>query len=110
MMALAVTFGSSVLLNITLTPMIVATFPILIGLGVDYALHMVNRIEEVRRKEIYKANDENERRRRLGKPPEEVPELWDPEFYRQCVLEMTRSTGVAVFFLLLPQLLVFQYL
>ena len=36
----------------TLTPMIIATFPILIGLGVDYALHMVNRIEEVRRKRI----------------------------------------------------------
>ena len=33
-MALAFTFGSSVILDITLTPMIVATFPILIGLGV----------------------------------------------------------------------------
>ena len=96
-MALAVTFGTSVLLDITLTPMIIATFPILIGLGVDYALHMVNRIEEVRRKEIDKAHDENERRRKQGKPPEEVPELWDLEFYRECVLEMTRSTGVAVF-------------
>jgi len=53
-MALAFTFGSSVILDITLTPMIVATFPILIGLGVDYALHMVNRIEEVRRKELEK--------------------------------------------------------
>ena len=51
-MALAVTFGATVLLEMTLTPMIIATFPILIGLGVDYALHMVNRIEEVRRKRI----------------------------------------------------------
>ena len=42
----AVTLGSTVLMNVTLTPMIVATFPILIGLGVDYALHMVNRIDE----------------------------------------------------------------
>ncbi|MBT60833.1 MAG: hypothetical protein CMA63_04685 [Euryarchaeota archaeon] len=97
MMALSVTFGTSVLLDITLTPMIVATFPILIGLGVDYALHMVNRIEEVRRKEIDKAHDENERRRRQGKPPLEVPDLWDIDFYRECVMEMTRSTGVAVF-------------
>lgn len=96
-MALAVTFGSSVILDITLTPMIVATFPILIGLGVDYALHMVNRIEEVRRKEIDKANNENARRRRKGEPLEPVPELWDINFYRDCVLEMTRSTGVAVF-------------
>ena len=97
LMALAITFGSSVIMDITLTPMIVATFPILIGLGVDYALHMVNRIEEVRRKEIDKAHDENERRRKRGQPPKEVPELWDLEFYKSCVMEMTRSTGVAVF-------------
>ena len=109
-MALAVTFGSSVLLNITLTPMIVATFPILIGLGVDYALHMVNRIEEVRRKELVKANDENERRRRQGKPPEEVPDLWDINFYRECVLEMTRSTGVAVFLSALTTIVGFSVL
>ena len=96
-MALAVTFGSSVILNFTLTPMIVATFPILIGLGVDYALHMVNRIEEVRRKELIKLTDENERRRRKGQSLQEVPDLWDLDFYKKCVLEMTSSTGVAVF-------------
>ncbi|MGB2373276.1 MAG: MMPL family transporter, partial [Poseidonia sp.] len=97
LMALAITFGSSVIMDITLTPMIVATFPILIGLGVDYALHMVNRIEEVRRKEMDKAHDENERRRKRGQPEQPVPELWDLEFYKSCVMEMTRSTGVAVF-------------
>jgi len=97
MMALAVTFGISVLMDVHLTPMIVATFPILIGLGVDYALHMVNRIEEVRRKKIDTCNDENERRRRQGKPPEEVPDIWDASFYKECILEMTSSTGVAVF-------------
>ena len=97
LMALAITFGSSVIMDITLTPMIVATFPILIGLGVDYALHMVNRIEEVRRKELDKAHDENERRRKRGQPDQPVPELWDLEFYKSCVMEMTRSTGVAVF-------------
>ena len=97
LMALAITFGSSVIMDITLTPMIVATFPILIGLGVDYALHMVNRIEEVRRKEIDKAHDENERRRKRGKPEQPVPDLWDLNFYKSCVMEMTRSTGVAVF-------------
>ena len=109
-MALAVTFGSSVLLDITLTPMIIATFPILIGLGVDYALHMVNRIEEVRRKEIDKAHDENERRRRQGKPPEEVPDLWDMDLYRKCVLEMTSSTGVAVFLSALTTIVGFSVL
>ncbi|MDP6334264.1 MAG: MMPL family transporter [Candidatus Poseidoniaceae archaeon] len=95
-MALAVTFGTSVILDITLTPMIVATFPILIGLGVDYALHMVNRIEEVRRKELAKIHDENERRRRKGETLNQVPDLWDLDFYKKCVLEMTSSTGVAV--------------
>ena len=59
LLALGVTFGASVVLKWTLTPMIVATFPILIGLGVDYALHMVNRIEEVRRKEIERVLEEN---------------------------------------------------
>ena len=97
LMALAITFGSSVIMDITLTPMIVATFPILIGLGVDYALHMVNRIEEVRRKEIDKAHDLNERRRKRGQPDQPVPDLWDIDFYKSCVMEMTRSTGVAVF-------------
>ena len=97
LMALAITFGSSVIMDITLTPMIVATFPILIGLGVDYALHMVNRIEEVRRKEIDKAHDLNERLRKRGQPEQPVPDLWDIDFYKSCVMEMTRSTGVAVF-------------
>ncbi|MDP6865106.1 MAG: MMPL family transporter [Candidatus Poseidoniaceae archaeon] len=96
LMALAVTFGMSVLLDMTLTPMIVATFPILIGLGVDYALHMVNRIEEVRRKRIDKAVDELERRRRKGQVPNEVPDIWDTEFYRSCVIEMANTTGIAV--------------
>lgn len=95
-MALAVTFGSTVLLDMTLTPMIIATFPILIGLGVDYALHMVNRIEEVRRKLIDEAVEEQERRRRKGLPPSEIPDMWDPDFYRSCVMEMTKTTGVAV--------------
>jgi predicted RND superfamily exporter protein len=58
---------------------------------------MVNRIEEVRRKKIDACNDENERRRRQGKPPEEVPDIWDANFYKECILEMASSTGVAVF-------------
>ena len=95
-MALAVTFGATVLFEMTLTPMIIATFPILIGLGVDYALHMVNRIEEVRRKRIDAVVEENERRRRKGLVQNDVPDMWDPEFYRSCVMEMSRTTGVAV--------------
>ena len=96
-MAIAVTFGSSVLLKMTLTPMIVATGPILIGLGVDYSLHMINRIEESRNRILDRINEENYQRRRRGEEEEEVPELWDIRLYRQAVLEMTRTTGVAVF-------------
>ena len=95
-MALSVTFGVTVLLKMTLTPMIIATFPILIGLGVDYALHMVNRIEEVRRKRIDAAVEENEKRRRKGQVQIEVPDMWDPDFYRSCVMEMSKTTGIAV--------------
>jgi hypothetical protein len=96
LMALSFTFGASVLLKLTLTPMIIATFPILIGLGVDYALHMVNRIEEVRKKRLDKAVEESESNRRKGQAITPIPEMWDPEFYRSCVMEMTRTTGVAV--------------
>ena len=97
-MALAFTFGSSVILDITLTPMIVATFPILIGLGVDYALHMVNRIEEVRRKELQKMQDENVRRKKRGEKEVKIPDLWDMDFYKKCVLEMANSTGVVFYY------------
>lgn len=95
-LALAVTFGATVFLNLTLTPMIVATFPILIGLGVDYALHMVNRIEERRRHHLDAIHNENRSRRRLGEEEQPVPDLWDAELYRTCIMEMTRTTGAAV--------------
>ena len=80
----------------TLTPMIIATFPILIGLGVDYALHMVNRIEEIRRKKVMEHDNENDRRRRNGLLPIEKPDFGTSIFYRDCVIGMTKSTGVAV--------------
>lgn len=110
LLALAVTFGASVVLKWTLTPMIVATFPILIGLGVDYALHMVNRIEEVRRKELERIFDENEKRRRQGKEQIEEPDLWDKEFYIECVTKMAGSTGVAVFLSALTTIVGFSVL
>ncbi|MCH1443443.1 MAG: MMPL family transporter, partial [Candidatus Poseidoniaceae archaeon] len=110
LLALAVTFGASVILKWTLTPMIVATFPILIGLGVDYALHMVNRIEEVRRKELERILEENERRRRQGREQLEEPDLWDKEFYIECVTKMAGSTGVAVFLSALTTIVGFSVL
>ena len=96
-MALAVTFGSSVLLKMTLTPMIVATGPILVGLGVDYSLHMINRIEESRNGILDRINETNYERRMKGLEEEKVPDIWDPVLYRQAILDMTRTTGVAVF-------------
>ena len=96
-MALAFTFGSSVILDITLTPMIVATFPILIGLGVDYALHMVNRIEEVTKKrtsENARRECSAQKKRRKGIESSQIYGIW---IYKKCVLEMASSTGVAVF-------------
>ncbi len=110
LLALAVTFGASVVLKWTLTPMIVATFPILIGLGVDYALHMVNRIEEVRRKELERIFEENLTRKRLGKDLLEEPDLWDKEFYIECVTKMAGSTGVAVFLSALTTMVGFSVL
>lgn len=96
-MALAVTFGASVMLKMTLTPMIVATGPILVGLGVDYSLHMINRIEESRNGILDRLNEDNYLRRKQGLAEEVVPDLWDPDLYRQAILEMTKTTGVAVF-------------
>mgnify|MGYP003326045074 FL=1 len=57
-MSLAVTFGSTVLFDIMLTPMIISAGPILVGLGVDYSLHLTNRIEE-NRVEILKKMEED---------------------------------------------------
>ncbi|HIC49951.1 MAG TPA: hypothetical protein EYP01_00650, partial [Candidatus Poseidoniales archaeon] len=48
LMSLAITFGITVWADIMLTPMIISVGPILVGLGVDYALHLTNRIEENR--------------------------------------------------------------
>ena len=110
LLALGVTFGASVVLKWTLTPMIVATFPILIGLGVDYALHMVNRIEEVRRKEIERVLEENNTRQRQGKELIEEPDIWDKEFYIRCVTTMASSTGVAVFLSALTTMVGFSVL
>ena len=41
--------------------------------------------------------DENLRRKSVEKKEIKVPDLWDFDFYKKCVLEMASSTGVAVF-------------
>ena len=47
------TFGLLRIFDITLTPMVVAAGPILIGIGVDYSLHITNRIVEFSKKEDF---------------------------------------------------------
>lgn len=49
LLSLIWTFGLLTLSGVTLTPMVVAAAPILIGLSVDDALHITNRIFEFRR-------------------------------------------------------------
>ena len=63
-MSLARYFGITVMANIELTPMIIAAGPILIGLGVDYALHLINRIEENRNERLEEAAEEAWREQR----------------------------------------------
>ncbi len=45
------TFGLIVLMDVMVSPIIVAAIPMLIGLGVDYSLHLSNRIAEFQREE-----------------------------------------------------------
>ena len=94
-LSLAVTFGTTVILDIMLTPMIIAAGPILIGLGVDYALHLINRIEETRNQllkdsahEVWKA----------GMDGEEVAEIdpWDKSLYLEATVHSVMTTGHAV--------------
>lgn len=95
-LALAVTFGSTVVLDLTLTPMIIATGPILIGLGVDYALHLVNRIEEARRRLLDEADAAARSAIRAGLPAPEPLDPWAPLTYRTAVIEAVMTTGHAV--------------
>ena len=63
-MSLAITFGTTVIADITLTPMIISAGPILVGLGVDYALHFTNRIEENRKELLEERLEESWKRQR----------------------------------------------
>lgn len=93
--SLAVTFGATVLLDIMLTPMIIAAGPILIGLGVDYSLHLINRIEETRNEMLEEGAEEAWRASRDGR---EVGELdpWDKELYLDATVHAVMTTGHAV--------------
>ncbi len=94
-MSLAVTFGITVMADIELTPMIIAAGPILIGLGVDYALHLINRIEEGRNERLEEAAEEAWRKQREGLQTDDL-EAWDAEVYLGATVDAVMTTGNAI--------------
>ena len=104
-MSLAITFGSTVILDIMLTPMIISAGPILIGLGVDYSLHLTNRIEEnrtnlLKSRSISVANEEQE----VSKDP------FDPEISLKSTVMAIMTTGNAILISALTTMIGFSVL
>lgn len=108
-MSLGVTFGVTVIADIMLTPMIIAAGPILIGLGVDYALHLVNRIEEERTERIEAAAERAWQAERAGEQVAEV-DPWDPRIYYESTVEAVMTTGNAIFLSALTTIIGFSVL
>jgi predicted RND superfamily exporter protein len=94
-MSLAVTFGVTVVADIMLTPMIIAAGPILIGLGVDYSLHLINRIEERRNARLEEAAEKAWKAERSGENVVEV-DPWDPDIYLGATVDAVMTTGHAI--------------
>ena len=108
-MSLAVTFGSTVLFDIMLTPMIISAGPILVGLGVDYSLHLTNRIEENRTDILRKRKDEEWSERRDGKEYA-PPDPFDPEISLEATVKAAMTTGNAIFLSALTTIIGFSVL
>ena len=81
-MALAVTIGSTVVFDVMLTPMIISAGPILVGLE-SIMPHIVNRIEESRRRILDEIHERNYNSRQLGKSEEILPDSWDSDLFRK---------------------------
>jgi len=95
LMSLAITFGTTVILDIMLTPMIISAGPILVGLGVDYALHLINRIEENRDRILEKAAERVWEAERRGEAIE-MPDPWDAKVYLSATRSAVMTTGHAI--------------
>jgi predicted RND superfamily exporter protein len=108
-MSLAVTFGSTVIFDIMLTPMIISAGPILVGLGVDYSLHLTNRIEENRAEILKKMEEDAWASRRDG---EEViePDPFDPQISLTANVRAAMTTGNAIFLSALTTIVGFSVL
>ena len=95
-MSLAITFGTTVIADIPLTPMIISAGPILVGLGVDYSLHFTNRIEENRKELLEERLEESWKRQRDGFTSTEL-DPWDPVISLTATVRAAQTTGHAIF-------------
>ena len=94
-MSLAITFGITVIFDIMLTPMIISAGPILVGLGVDYALHLTNRIEENRVELIEEKLEKVWLANRDGLDVETI-DPWDPVISLTATVRAALTTGNAI--------------
>jgi len=108
-MSLAVTFGSTVLFDIMLTPMIISAGPILVGLGVDYSLHLTNRIEENRTEILKKMEEDAWASKRDGEDVIE-PDPFDPQISLAANVRAAMTTGNAIFLSALTTIVGFSVL
>jgi len=108
-MSLAVTFGSTVIFDIMLTPMIISAGPILVGLGVDYSLHLTNRIEENRTEILQRIEDDAWASRRDGDDVP-APDPFDPKISLEANVRAAMTTGNAIFLSALTTIVGFSVL
>ena len=93
--SLLITFGTTVFLDIELTPMIISAGPILVGLGVDYALHLTNRIEENRNEILDEHAQLMWDAERDGKQIEPM-DPWDEDLYLEATVAAAETSGHAI--------------
>ena len=75
--------------------MIISAGPILVGLGVDYALHLTNRIEENRVRILEQRAERNWALRRDGQPEHDL-DPWDPSISLGATVSAALTTGHAI--------------
>jgi len=109
LMSLAITFGITVIADITLTPMIISVGPILVGLGVDYALHLTNRIEENRVELIEERLEMAWSAQRDGFETEDI-DPWDSHITLTATVRAVLTTGHAIFLSALTTIIGFSVL
>ncbi|HIC50020.1 MAG TPA: hypothetical protein EYP01_01020 [Candidatus Poseidoniales archaeon] len=95
--------------DIMLTPMIISVGPILVGLGVDYALHLTNRIEENRIDLIEERLEMTWAAQRDGLQTEDV-DPWDPHISLMATVRAVLTTGHAIFLSALTTIIGFSVL